>query len=685
MMIVSSVISLSASTLVGYDIEQVLSTKIYSLMPSDRCSPDNLKSENLTYGGLVLHAPEVDIDLSYCMFRASYAVWRVAHSARLDDATYLSEESRLIPTYYPLETWTCRSIWTKQQFTLPGFSNMKYSLKDSDFIVDGRQIKAGEQKTVTFSARFNKGGKKVGFRFAQGVDWTTPRGASIFGGIVITGEIIIGKLIASLDKTSTPWSLVMTDPLGQRTSCLFPGSDFVHDSVTYLPHFYGQCEMKSIFLFNEQQKGVIIRSTEAEYVSGQTMDGANSRVFYIEVLNTTLTVCSYRVKPTTYTGVYLVIEKIHQKIPPVDFNVDAIPNLVYGTKIEFVHVNAHLSRQRIVNFIKQEICKTRQMILNGLISLASNLDNPNLFLGSGSMVGFHAEKAGAVLYVHKCAKIGVRIADFPYCTEEVPVIMENVANTTEIRFMNPITQVVYPNYTLTACDPIAPYMYRTAEGIWMHYGSDHSVARTPESLSVFSHLDFVDSLPSLHTAGMFTYENLRKSAQARVLKYSRRTIAGREVYLGAGNKYNHPDLFHFNPDIHAELSGLPPWKYLEGLENLAASSWYWAEKATLTILTLFAILGVLIYFLKIIYSIRLITYGVSARTVVALMNLLAPFLRTMDGHRELLRLNSNRQNVPNQIILEDQPPRVIPRESLYPTERIIALQPEHSLHQTASI
>ena len=104
----------------------------------------------------------------------------------------------------------------------------------------------------------------------------------------------------------------------------------------------------------------------------------------------------------------------------MDFNVDAIPNVFYGTKIEFVHVNAHLSRQRIVNFIKQEICKARQINLNGLISLASNLDNPNLFLGTGSMLGFHAEKAvlNVVLNVHKCVEVAVHIADFPYCTAE---------------------------------------------------------------------------------------------------------------------------------------------------------------------------------------------------------------------------------------------------------------------------
>ena len=124
------------------------------------------------------------------------------------------------------------------------------------------------------------------------------------------------------------------------------------------------------------------------------------------------------------------------------------------------------------------------MILNRLKSLASNLDNPIMLLGTDSRVGFHTKRAGEVLYVHKFDKAALNIADLPYCTEEVPAIKDTSA---KIEYMNPITQVVYPNYTLTSCDPIVPQMYKTAEGIWMHYGSDHSVARNPESLSVFSH------------------------------------------------------------------------------------------------------------------------------------------------------------------------------------------------------
>ena len=49
-----------------------------------------------------------------------------------------------------------------------------------------------------------------------------------------------------------------------------------------------------------------------------------------------------------------------EQLPEADCNTDKIPSLGYVTKIEFVHVNARLSQQRIVNFIRKKIINTRQ-------------------------------------------------------------------------------------------------------------------------------------------------------------------------------------------------------------------------------------------------------------------------------------------------------------------------------------
>ena len=200
-------------------------------------------------------------------------------------------------------------------------------------------------------------------------------------------------------------------------------SDFQLDSINYLPHFYGQRKTKSMIEFLAEHPGLQISSADSMYLSGKTASSDDSRVFYIEFLNT-VSVRSYKGRPTSYSGVYFVTELKTEQLSKVDYSTDAISNLVYGTKIESVHVNADLSRQRIVKFIKTEICNTRQMMLNGLSSLGSNLDNPNLFLGFGSKVGIHAEKMGAVLYVHISAKVEARIEDFPYCKKEVPVILK---------------------------------------------------------------------------------------------------------------------------------------------------------------------------------------------------------------------------------------------------------------------
>ena len=49
-------------------------------------------------------------------------------------------------------------------------------------------------------------------------------------------------------------------------------------------------------------------------------------------------------------------EPIKQELPGIDFNSDALPNVVYGSKIEFSHVSAYLAREKIIQFVKQEIC-----------------------------------------------------------------------------------------------------------------------------------------------------------------------------------------------------------------------------------------------------------------------------------------------------------------------------------------
>ena len=113
------------------------------------------------------------------MFQASYTVSDLANSARFDDSMYISEKSRLISTYYPLDTWTCRSIWQNQEFKLPGFSDNLFILKKEDFMVNSRAIQPGEQLSHTYSATFFHGGQKAGIYYTWAVKWVTPAGVTV--------------------------------------------------------------------------------------------------------------------------------------------------------------------------------------------------------------------------------------------------------------------------------------------------------------------------------------------------------------------------------------------------------------------------------------------------------------------------------------------------------------------------
>lgn len=137
---------------------------------------------------------------------------------------------------------------------------------------------------------------------------------------------------------------------------------------------------------------------------------------------------------------------------------------------------------------------------------------------------------------------------------------------------------------------------------------------------MFTNFDFQDNLTSLHTAGLFSHEDLRRSAKARIIKYSRRTIAGREVFKSAGGKYAHPRLQYLDFDFERSLEEIPSWSLLEGLQKKAKNGFEIAKDVVLCIITVFAIVGFFVFILKVLFAIRLVTYGVPAASAFAPLN-----------------------------------------------------------------
>ena len=100
-----------------------------------------------------------------------------------------------------------------------------------------------------------------------------------------------------------------------------------------------------------------------------------------------------------------------------------------------------------------------------MIEISKNLVSPPVTLFEK---GTHVERAGSVLYVHKCAKMVATITKLPFCTEEVPVLVEG-RNFSSIRYMDPITKILYHNYTIAACKPLYPNIVKLEDGSFQQY------------------------------------------------------------------------------------------------------------------------------------------------------------------------------------------------------------------------
>ena len=56
------------------------------------------------------------------------------------------------------------------------------------------------------------------------------------------------------------------------------------------------------------------------------------------------------------------------------------------------------------------------------------------------MVGTHIERAGEVVYLHRCAKMEITLATLDFCTEKIPVRLGD-GKESVIKFMNPISKI----------------------------------------------------------------------------------------------------------------------------------------------------------------------------------------------------------------------------------------------------
>ena len=100
--------------------------------------------------------------------------------------------------------------------------------------------------------------------------------------------------------------------------------------------------------------------------------------------------------------------------------------------------------------------------------------------------------------------------------------------------------------------------------------------------------------------GFFTEKQLEESQLAQMYRHSRRTITGREVFLGPNGKYTHEQILDCNT-YTGELNWHEvPW--IKHIERNILKVWHSVRELTLTLMTLFFTAKILVMCLRIILS-----------------------------------------------------------------------------------
>ena len=92
-----------------------------------------------------------------------------------------------------------------------------------------------------------------------------------------------------------------------------------------------------------------------------------------------------------------------------------------------------------------------------------------------------------------------------------------------------------------------PNALELQNGSWITYGRGIQLIEKPNDMpNVRVNVNLSTSAPM---EGFFNDKDLELSKRAQRLRHSRKTITGREVFLGQGGLYEHDTLEYFNTDL----------------------------------------------------------------------------------------------------------------------------------------
>ncbi len=205
----------------------------------------------------------------------------------------------------------------------------------------------------------------------------------------------------------------------------------------------------------------------------------------------------------------------------VPYNADVLPIRKFGQdtkytpleKIQILTGNTAMFFQHSLNMyqgfksMSEDLCRVERATIQNKLDHLSSGGKYALTKEYGP--GYQLTIAASVAYVAKCEEKDATLANFPQCTQEIPLYLgPNVTSTdSQVLFADPLTYNLVPSPTIVTCDSVMPQKW-VINGVWhSNFGNGVMKCDPPMTLDPRTKIrgvpEFADKVPGV---GIFTKE-----------------------------------------------------------------------------------------------------------------------------------------------------------------------------------
>ena len=278
--------------------------------------------------------------------------------------------------------------------------------------------------------------------------------------------------------------------------------------------------MHTIVQFSNSTSAKIVNAGNNKYFTSKR---DRKRNLEVQVKNKTKQVDNFYFFETNHKNLYYTNESL--RIRERNFlPTDTSETDLRDTKLDQLFVWVFRDMFKNLKKIKLLYSDIEKLEAAVILTTPINANLHQVFLNQQNDLGLHARRRGGVLFVHKCNKVVVCVIENSFRTKEVPVRLSSDNNSERIRYMDPITKILYRYFKLANCN----FLYPNA--LMLHKRRQLELIDKPIDMS--NHRVNVNRSNTAPMEGQFNENDLERSKTAQRLRKSSKTKTGREFSWG---------------------------------------------------------------------------------------------------------------------------------------------------------